>query len=51
LGGARSTYRRDEKCITIFCFERLKLRDQSEDLALNGKIILERLLGEYFGNM
>jgi hypothetical protein len=42
--GACSTYGRDEKYI-IFWLENLKGRDTLEDLGIDGRITLERILG------
>jgi hypothetical protein len=36
---------------TIFCFEKVKGRDHSEDLDSDGKIMLEIMLGKYGGRM
>jgi hypothetical protein len=36
---------------TIFCLENLKGRDHSEDLGVDGKVILELILGKYGGTV
>jgi hypothetical protein len=36
---------------TVFWLENLKGRDHSEDLSVDGKIILERILGRYGGKV
>jgi len=37
MDGARSTHERDEKCIQYFWLEKLKERDHSEELGVDGK--------------
>jgi hypothetical protein len=37
---------RDEKCIHVFLSENLKGRDYSEDVVVDGGIIIEWLLGK-----
>jgi hypothetical protein len=44
MGGACSTYGRGEKFITTFWSEILKGRNYLEDLGVDGKIILKRIL-------
>jgi hypothetical protein len=36
---------------TVFCLEKLKVRDHLRDLSVNGKITLEWILGKYDGRM
>jgi hypothetical protein len=36
---------------SIFWLENLKRRDHSEDLGIDGRVILECILGEYGGKM
>jgi hypothetical protein len=53
MGGAYNTNGRNERCTQFFFFlENLKERDNLEDLAANGRIILRyilRKLGERLG--
>jgi hypothetical protein len=44
MGGACSAHGRDEKCVQKFWFESLKGRDNSEDLVVDGRIILKWIL-------
>jgi hypothetical protein len=45
--GTCSMCGRDEKCIQYFWLEKLKGRDHSEDLGIDGKIVLEWFLGKW----
>jgi hypothetical protein len=45
------THRRDEKCVQNFGRKKLKGRDHSEDLGVDGRIILEWILGKYGGKV
>jgi hypothetical protein len=45
MSGTRSTQRRDEK------YDILVGKHHFEDLGVDGRIILERILGKYGGNM
>jgi hypothetical protein len=45
-GEACSMLGRDEKCIQNFSSENLKERDHSEDLGVDGKVILDLTLGK-----
>jgi hypothetical protein len=45
MGGACNTHGKREM-LTLFWLENLKGRDQSEELDVDGKIILEWILGE-----
>jgi len=44
---ACSTHGTDEKCVQCFGRKKLKERDHSEDLGVDGMIILELILGKY----
>jgi len=46
IGGTLSTHKRDDKCIQYFGLENPKRRGHLEDLGLDGKIILEWMLGK-----
>jgi len=46
MGGTCSTHGKSWKMHTIFCLERLKGRDNSEDLGVDGRIISELILGK-----
>jgi hypothetical protein len=46
MGGEYITHRGDEKCIQYFCLEELKGRNHSEELGVDGKEILESILGK-----
>jgi hypothetical protein len=45
MGGACGTHGKDETCIQYSGWKTLKGRDHSEDLGIDGKIILEWILG------
>jgi len=45
-----STRGRSEKCIHSFWFENVKKRDRSDDVDVDGRIILEWILGKYCGD-
>jgi hypothetical protein len=51
MGGACSTDGRCEKLIESFWSENLKGKDHSEDINVEGRIILERILGEKCGKL
>jgi hypothetical protein len=44
MGGACSTHRRDEKCV-----QNPKGREHSEDIGIDGRIVLEWILGKRVG--
>jgi len=50
MGGACSTHERDEKCIKNVG-ENQKGRNNSEDLCVDGRIILKLILGEQGGSL
>jgi hypothetical protein len=51
MGDSCSTHWRDEKSVQKFWSENLKVRDQSEDLHVDGRIILEWILVKYIGKV
>jgi len=51
MGGACNTHERFEKWIKKFWSENLKGRNHSEDLGIDGKIILERILWKQIGKV
>jgi hypothetical protein len=46
MGGMCSTYGRDEKCIQYSGWKNLKGKDCLEDLGIDGKVILEWIIGK-----
>jgi hypothetical protein len=44
MGGTRSTHGTDEKYVKYFGWKTLKVRDHSEDLHVDWRIISERIL-------
>jgi hypothetical protein len=46
MGGVCSTHGRDEKFRQYFGWKKLKGRDHSEDLGVDGRIILDWILGK-----
>jgi hypothetical protein len=50
IGGACRTDGRDEKCLQYFGWK-TEGRDYSEHLDVDGRIILEWILGKYVGNL
>jgi hypothetical protein len=46
MGGICSTHGRDNKVHKIFWLQNLKGRDDSEELSVDGRIILEGILGK-----
>jgi hypothetical protein len=51
MGGACSMHERDENCIYNFGWKSLKGRDHSEDLRVDGRIVLECNLGKEGGRV
>jgi hypothetical protein len=51
MGEACSTHWTDGKCVKYFGHKNLKGRDHSEDLGVDGRIILELILGKQGGNL
>jgi hypothetical protein len=49
MSGTCRTHGRGEIFYTIFWLENLKVRDHSEDLGVDGKVILECILGKWGG--
>jgi hypothetical protein len=49
MGWACNKHGRDEKCIQNFGRKNLKGREYLEDLDVNGKVILELILGKCAG--
>jgi hypothetical protein len=45
MSGSRSTHGRDEKCVQYF-FEKPEGKRHSEDLGVDGRIMLEWILGK-----
>jgi len=51
IGWVGHVARMGEITNTVFWLENLKGRDHSEDLDIDGRIILERILGKYGGDV
>jgi hypothetical protein len=49
VGGACSTYGRNEKCVEIFFSENVKGKNIFEDLSVDERIILKWVLKKYGG--
>jgi len=51
MGETRSTHWSDEKCIQYFGWKKVKGRVHLEDLGVDGRIILEWILGKFGGRV
>jgi len=51
MNGTYTGHWRDEKCIQNYGRQNLKVRDHSDDLGVDGRTILERILGKWSGRM